>query len=367
MKALKPLNTNSFCYNHIVGTGGIGAGIVFSLDGNHTLGRNESRLGELEPFRDYCKQHIIMHYIAILLNAGNNNIFQSFPIGKVGNDNEGKRLKEMMNEAGMNTKFVSVSSESPTLFSVCFQYSDRSGGNITSSNSASNLVNSDDINLFFEDYSLDGKMGIVLAVPEVPVETRIKLLQKGKEFGMFNVGSVLSSEIASFEKQNGFKMTDLLAINIDEAQRIAGIEDKNSESADIVEKCISNLKKMNPQMIVLITDGANGCYCSKENQLEFTPALKTGVVSTAGAGDAFLAGTIAGICCGLPLFKGYSNAESIQSPLQTAVELGTALASLSVTSADTIHEGADAASVYKHIQQAGLTMSDDFSKMFSNN
>jgi hypothetical protein len=40
---------------------------------------------------------------------------------------------------------------------------------------------------------------------------------------------------------------------------------------------------------------------------------------------------------------------------------------LSVTSADTIHEGADAASVYKHIQQAGLTMSENFKNLFANN
>jgi hypothetical protein len=49
-----------------IGIGGIGAGIMYSLHGEHDLGRNESRLGELLDSRDYCKLHIIEHYIARL-------------------------------------------------------------------------------------------------------------------------------------------------------------------------------------------------------------------------------------------------------------------------------------------------------------
>ena len=81
MRTLKPIN--SLCYNHIVGTGGIGSGIFFSLEGDHTLGRNESRMGRLEAFRDYCKQHIIMHYIAVLMGSGKTGSFHSFPIFKI--------------------------------------------------------------------------------------------------------------------------------------------------------------------------------------------------------------------------------------------------------------------------------------------
>jgi sugar/nucleoside kinase (ribokinase family) len=366
MKALNPAKGTSLRYNHIIGTGGIGSGIFFSMEGNHSLGRNESRLATLEPYRDYCKQHIIMHYITVLLVASKSGAFQSFPIGKIGNDDVGQRLLSMMDKAGMSTKHVDVCNNASTLFSVCFQYPDHSGGNITSANSASNLVHPEDIASFFEQYNLNGNEGIVIAAPEVQVETRISLLNYGKKHGLLNVASILSSEVEEFTRLKGFELTDLLAINIDEAQHIAAIEGDTPDTEKVIDTCLRQLQKANPEMVVLITDGAHGSYCHYKDRLEFTPSLKTEVVSTAGAGDAFLAGTISGLCCGLPLFKGFSTAELIQSPLQTAVELGTILASFSVTSADTIHEGANAGSIEKYIQKFGLKLSEEFSKLFLN-
>ena len=54
-------------YQQLLGVGGIGTGILFALEGNHTLGREESRPGQLLDVRDYCKLHIIIHYVARLL------------------------------------------------------------------------------------------------------------------------------------------------------------------------------------------------------------------------------------------------------------------------------------------------------------
>jgi len=364
MTALKPIHGKMLRYSHIIGTGGIGSGIVFSMEGNQTLGRNESRLGKLEPFRDYCKQHIIMHYIAVLQGAGKGGAFQSFPIGKIGNDDQGSRLQSMMEKAGMDTGQITVTDHAATLFSVCYQYPDYSGGNITSSNSASKLVKQEDITSFFKNYQMNGREGIVLAVPEVPLGTRISLLRNGQERGFYNVASLLSSEVADFTRLRGFELTNLLAINMDEARHISGIEDDRRETKQILRSATFRLQKINPEMTILITDGVHGSYCYYKNQDEFTPSLKTEVVSTAGAGDAFLAGTLSGMCCGLPLFKGFSNLELGHAPLQTAVELGTVLASLSVTSADTIHLGVDALSLEQYINQSGLKMSREFKSLF---
>ncbi|BBE20236.1 hypothetical protein AQPE_4427 [Aquipluma nitroreducens] len=348
-----------------MGTGGIGSGIFFSLEGGHTLGRNESRMGKLEPFGDFCKQHIIMHYIAVLLGAGKTGSFHSFPIGKIGNDDIGYRLRLMMEKAGMDTSHVTVSNNAATLFSVCFQYPDHSGGNITSANSASNLAQSSDIDAYFENYQMVGKEGIVLAAPEVPVATRIRLLEQGRKHKMLTVASVLSTEVEEFERLKGFELTSLLAVNIDEAQCIGEIEGDQPDTDIIVQACTSRLQKANPEMQVLITDGSRGSYCYYKGQTEFTPSLQTTVVSTAGAGDAFLSGTITGLCCGLPLTKGFSSGDLKEFPLQTAVELGTILASFSVTSADTIHEGANAASLGNYIRQSDLSMSETFEKIFT--
>src|SRR5512143_884525 len=96
-----------FPYRMLAGVGGIGSGMFFALDGNHTLGRNESRPGRLLDVRDYCKLHIISHYVAVLLRADpSGKPFLVLPIGRVGNDAIGLRLLDEMRDAGMDTRHV---------------------------------------------------------------------------------------------------------------------------------------------------------------------------------------------------------------------------------------------------------------------
>lgn len=68
MRILKTDGGSSF--RALLGVGGIGTGSFFALEGNHTLARNESRPGRLLDIRDYCKLHIVAHYIARFLGAG---------------------------------------------------------------------------------------------------------------------------------------------------------------------------------------------------------------------------------------------------------------------------------------------------------
>ncbi len=67
MAACLAVEADSWRYRALIGTGGIGAGAFFALDGNHTLGREESRSGRYLDRRDYCKLHIIAHYVQVLL------------------------------------------------------------------------------------------------------------------------------------------------------------------------------------------------------------------------------------------------------------------------------------------------------------
>jgi len=118
----------------VIGIGGIGSGIVYALQGEHELGRNESRLGELLNSRDYCKLHIVLHYIVRLMGSGSQPApFRVWPIGLVGNDSAGRRILGEMSGAGIDTRFVRIHPTMRTLFSVCFLYPDGSGGNITRS------------------------------------------------------------------------------------------------------------------------------------------------------------------------------------------------------------------------------------------
>ncbi len=339
MNRLLPVSGDYYRYTRFIGTGGVGSGIVFNLDGNHTIGRNESRSGKLMPFRDYCKLHIIMHYPSVLLGRGRNGFF-SYPIGNVGCDETGAALLREMEEAGMDLTCVSRLQESPTLYSVCFQYPDKSGGNITTSNSACHMLRPADIDRFMEALPA-GETEIVLAAPEVPLDSRIRLLEHGRNRGSFNIGAFLSFEVAALMSENIVPLLDLLAVNIDEAQAIAGITEENASPKEIVEKCSKLLSGINPDIMLIITCGAQGSYSFYKDEIEHVPVLPMDVVSTAGAGDAFLGGTISGLCCGLPFIKGRSDVVFAETPLSSAVELGTLISNLKVTSPDTIYHALD--------------------------
>lgn len=360
MKYLKPLNQLEFKYDHLVGTGGIGSGIFFRLVGNNTLGRNESRLGELLPNKDYCKLHIVIHYLANLLGTKENN-FGIFPVGKIGDDSIGTSILQDMQDLGINMENVFKISNKNTLFSVCFQYPDNTGGNITSANSASSEVSEEDIISFFYGFTEDPKKEIILSLPEVPLGPRIKLLEIGRSRGSFNVGAVSSFEIKEFNDRNGFTLIDMIILNIDEADTIARINDHriskdikklniDKKIDEILKPCISFLIKKNIDIMIAITNGSNGSYSYFKKNIRFLPVVDVKVKTTAGAGDAYLAGTIVGICCGLPF--------------HSSADLGSFLASLSVISENTINHDISLDYLKNFIKRNNISFSSELNKIF---
>src|SRR5512139_4115739 len=125
-----------FRYRAMIGVGGIGSGAFFALTGNATLGREESRGGRFLDRRDYCTLHIITHYVKTLLGP----LFETLPIGRVGDDAAGQELLREMGRAGLDLRYVEITPGSRTLSSFCLVYPDGSGGNLTTTDSASGLV-----------------------------------------------------------------------------------------------------------------------------------------------------------------------------------------------------------------------------------
>jgi len=297
--------------NTVIGTGGIGSGVIYRLEGNHDLGRNESRLARRVEQRDFCKLHIILHYVAVLCRDLGLKT-QVFPVGAVGNDEEGKTLRAEMKRAGMNLQYVRVVANARTMFSVCYQFPDGAGGNLTESNSASGKVSPAMIR------SAQGKIGkrsVVLAAPEVPLAGRIALLRLAKRKGAYAVASFVTHEMSVVRKQKLLELVDLLSINRDEAAALAGI----SPRQPIRQIVAAAAKHVCGRLCV--TDGANGMFSVTEH----LSALKVKVVNTAGAGDAALAGLIVGVLAG----RSWSD----------CLRVGRLLSALSVTSPDTIHFG----------------------------
>jgi len=316
-----PLNIEreTIKYKAMIGTGGIGSGLFFVMNGNHTLGREESRSGRFVDRKDYCKLHIIAHYVQTLLGSD----FEAIPVGKVGDDDLGRKLCDEMKEAGVNVRHVAASPGDRTLLCICFIYPDESGGNLTPDDSACSRVDVPFVLEAEDQFKRYEHCGVALAVPEVPLESRAKLLELGTQYGFFRAASFTSEEMSSAISTGMLQSVDLLALNCDEAAVAARIP-AGRNPHEIVDKAVQTLSQIDPRMFVSITAGKEGSWSWDGRLLHYVPVFSTRVESTAGVGDCHFPGIIAGLTAGLTL--------------QEAQELGTLAAALSVTSPHTINK-----------------------------
>ncbi len=311
----------------IIGTGGIGKGLFFLSREEETLGRNESRMAALSDAKDYCKLHIVFHYLGRLLTPG----IMVYPIGKVGCDENGRSCKEQMKAAGLDVSWVKESPAHPTMLSICIQYPDKSGGNITADNSACQEVDAEYLTEAARDIGV-GPDTIVAALPEVPLEGRLALLRYGKERGAFCVASCGTAEIKEFVRQKGAEVCDLLALNQEETAELAGMMEVR-DACD-AQEAADQIQKRYPGLNLWLTVGAEGSLLAiGEKRAVYGPLPGVEVKNTGGAGDASLAGLLAGYCLGLP-WQG----EAFSGPdVRSAGELATLLGGISVESEDSIN------------------------------
>ncbi len=309
-------------YDIMIGTGGIGTGTFFALSGNQTLGREESRGGKFLDRHDYCKLHIISHYVHRL--AGGD--FQTLPLGRVGDDAAGRRLMEEMRAEGLDLSLTSIMPGEQTLDCICLLYPDGSGGNLTVTDSASGRVTPEDTRKaapWFKNYA---SRGIALAVPEVPLDARLELLDLAGQYGFLRAASFSSGEMATVREASLLSRVDLLAINLDEAASLAETS-ADGEAEVIVKNTAANLCGKFPGLKLSITAGAIGSWTVDRHNIHFIATPKVEVESAAGAGDAHFSGILVGLAAGLPLAE--------------AQWAGILAGAMSVTSPHTIHPGID--------------------------
>ena len=358
-------HTGEMPYRLLIGTGGIGSGSFFALEGDHTLGRNESRPGKLLDVRDYCKLHIIAHYVAVLLGAGRDSCFDVLPVGRVGRDDLGRVLTDEMNLVGMDTRYVEVSPDRPTMYSCCFQYPDASGGNITDNDSASAAVTEADIGRVEHIMAENAGRFIALAAPEVPLSARLKLLELATKHKGLRAGSFASAEVAEAAELGMFGMLDLLSINEDEASAIAGVEYDRENPQPMLDACAAALTAHQPAIEIIVSAGSRGAYGYSGGQWQYCPTPDVPVKSSAGAGDALIGCAISALAAGLPLINPDSQRVKFPDrPIACALELAILFASLTVGSPHTIAPTVTAESISRYVEELGLQLDDCVAVLF---
>lgn len=311
---------DKFRYDAMIGVGGIGSGSFFKLNRNHTLGREESRGGTFLDQKDYCKLHIISHYVKSILGLS----FNVIPIGKVGDDDVGERLIREMEETGFSMEFIEKSEAAQTLFSFCFIYPDGSGGNVTTSDSASSKVDPDYVSSAEPLFVKYQKKGIALAVPEVSLEARKKLIELATTYHFYRIGSFTSEEMPFVIQSDFIQKLDLLAINLDEAASLTGKKIESDPPDKIIDEAVRICSEVNSKLNVSITNGKDGSWSWDGKTVVHTPSIDVEVVNTAGAGDAHLSGLVVGLTLGISLHE--------------AQKIASVTGGLSVTSPHTINK-----------------------------
>lgn len=345
-------------FRSLVGVGGIGAGMLFALDGDHDLGRNESRPGRLLDARDYCKLHNVAHYPAVLLGAQAGEAGPGFgvlPVARIGDDDVGRRLRREMEAAGMDTRFVTAVPDLPTLFSVCFLYPDGSGGNITTSASAAAALTVDDVDAALP--RLDRRT-LALAVPEAPLLARLRLLDLAGQRGALRVAAFTSAEMAEAQARGALGRVDLLALNQDEAASLAGERLPDGDAAAFLRRCAAAVIAQGGRARIVVTAGERGAWAYENGDWTHCPALSVEVASTAGAGDALLGGILAGLAVGLPFRPSEARASLLDRPVETALELGALVAAFKVTSPHTIPPELDLDALLAFADQHHVALSE---------
>lgn len=313
-------------YDALIGTGGLGSGIYFALEGDETVGREESRGGHLLDRRDYGKLHIVCHYVRVLLG----DEFLVVPVGRLGADDAGDIVRRELCHLGLDLSHVGTDEARPTLFSVCFAYPRGEGGNFTALNSASAVVTSEDVRATQPMFERFRDRGIALAAPEVPILARATLLSLATEYGFLRVGSFVTAELRDGLADPLLELLDVLAINIDEAAALAACAPGESAEA-VTAAAVEFVRDKHSQLSIVVTAGRYGSWVWDGLRLSRDRGIETQVVNAAGAGDAHLGAVIVALASGLSI--------------RDANHFATIVSTLKVGSQDTINRAIDVAAV----------------------
>ena len=138
--------------------------------------------------------------------------------------------------------------------------------------------------------------GVALSVPEVPLEARLALLERGARHGFLRVASFTSAEMPEVVEKRIGRQVDLLTANLDEAAAAVGLAPESAEPAMVVQAAVDLLAADGARLT--ITAGARGSWSWDGRGAGASAGFPSPVLGTAGAGDAHLAGMIAGLAAG---------------------------------------------------------------------
>lgn len=156
-------------------------------------------------------------------------------------------------------------------------------------------------------------VGGALVLPSLDGEPLAALLASARDQGMRTSVDVVYDAANRWELISpALEFMDLFCPSLAEAQAITGQEAAADAAAQLRGRGVR---------MVMVTDGANGCWLDSDHDRGHIPAIPVETVDSTGAGDAFTAGALIGLAQGL-------------TPLESA-HLASALGALATTTSAT--------------------------------
>ncbi|MGE5806706.1 MAG: ribokinase [Ignavibacteria bacterium] len=201
---------------------------------------------------------------------------KTYFIGKMGNDDFGKRLSANMLQAGVNLDHLLIDEKEHT--GTALIYVDGNGENEIIVISGSNMkLTPRDIQKKKDIFS---KVKVVIAQLEIPLESVEKTAEISKENGAV---FILNPAPAKELPEKLISLADYITPNEIELEILSGTSVSGEAS---IEKAAGMLLKKGVKNII-VTMGEKGAFLINKEKKKIYPSKKVKVVDSTGAGDAF--------------------------------------------------------------------------------
>ena len=227
-------------------------------------------------------------------------------IGKVGNDENGKKAVEKLNEYGVDTEFVAVSETVST--GVALITVANGDNSIVAYGGANFDITCDEVDLALDGAETGDILVMQLEMPLSVVEYGARL---AKEKGM---KVILNPAPATEIEPSIYAMVDLICPNETETELLTGINPCDGEA--YLALAVKNFYQKGVSE-VLITMGSDGSAMAQGQTITYIEPRKVTAVDTTSAGDTFIGATA------LKLSQG--------KDLYSAVKFATVASSITVT------------------------------------
>lgn len=219
-------------------------------------------------------------------------------IARLGDDGFGRQSLSLLNEEGIDTRFVTLTKETPT--GVALIPVDEKGENsIIVASGANALLSENDVNAAQTEIC---QAKILLMQLETPVQTLSCAAEMAHQHGV----TVILNPAPFPEKSLPAELlrnVDLIIPNETEAAAMSGVEVKDADSA---LQAIRRIRELGVKQVI-ITAGGSGAYTEEKGKLIHVPAFNAEVTDTTAAGDTFCGA----LCVALSRNYEYSEAISI--------------------------------------------------------